>query len=305
MQRRGLLASNLTFVPSNVPQDPSLLRELLQAAWCTSFPPIPGVVPANRTPGCRCVASAYEGLVREAGNASGGASVVQVLGPFLVGLWFYFAGVTFLGGAGQRGRPPAVRGPGVPVLGPAARRAEPVVRGHVHDARPGPRALRQRRAAARRAGVHPLVHAVVERLHDQAHARRGGGRALRAVLLPGRGRQLAQRGGRGRVPVLPPDHAGRGADHPRRQGLRRPEPAHHVPPDQPAAHPVRPRHPAGRRGPRAGPLGGGQLRRVRGPARPDAAGFSCFGLPSCSGFPVSGLPSCSGFLVFGLPCCSC
>jgi hypothetical protein len=30
------------------------------------------------------VASAYEGLVREAGNASGGASVVQVLGLFLV-----------------------------------------------------------------------------------------------------------------------------------------------------------------------------------------------------------------------------
>jgi hypothetical protein len=94
MQRRGLLASNLTFVPSNVPQDPSLLRELLQAAWCTSFPPIPGVVPANRTPGCRCVASAYEGLVREAGNASGGASVVQVLGLF----WFYFAGGRDLSG---------------------------------------------------------------------------------------------------------------------------------------------------------------------------------------------------------------
>jgi hypothetical protein len=39
--------------------DPSLLREVLLLAWCTTGPPVPGVLPADRAPGCRCIADVY------------------------------------------------------------------------------------------------------------------------------------------------------------------------------------------------------------------------------------------------------
>ena len=61
MRDRGLLSEPLAalFKPVTGP-DPSLLHRLLQASWCSGGPPLAGsVMPANRTPGCKCIADAY------------------------------------------------------------------------------------------------------------------------------------------------------------------------------------------------------------------------------------------------------
>ena len=79
LERRGLIA---VAVPPNVTvaADPSMLHELLLLAWCTTGPPIPGVLPANRAPGCRCVADVYLDFINETLPArnSSNLTVVQV-----------------------------------------------------------------------------------------------------------------------------------------------------------------------------------------------------------------------------------
>jgi len=64
MQRRGLIAG-FNYTASSGAADPSMLRELMVRSWCSSYPGLPGVLPAQRTPGCRCISSAYVLLVME------------------------------------------------------------------------------------------------------------------------------------------------------------------------------------------------------------------------------------------------
>lgn len=79
LQRRGLV-SNYSFA-APVSRDPSLLRQLMRDAWCSSGVYRAGELPANRTPGCQCIAEAYLDLVRSTlqGNETN-LSVVTV--PF-------------------------------------------------------------------------------------------------------------------------------------------------------------------------------------------------------------------------------
>lgn len=73
LEDRGLLSASVValFKPVSAP-DPSLLHRLMQASWCSSDPFLPGKLPANRTPGCRCIADAYLDLIGSTlpGNAS-------------------------------------------------------------------------------------------------------------------------------------------------------------------------------------------------------------------------------------------
>lgn len=73
LENRGLLSASVValFKPVSAP-DPSLLHRLMQASWCSSDPFLPGKLPANRTPGCRCIADAYLDLIGSTlpGNAS-------------------------------------------------------------------------------------------------------------------------------------------------------------------------------------------------------------------------------------------
>lgn len=62
LERRGLIpkggVAQMAKNVSSVNDDPSLLRRLLRLAWCTSWPGTTAL-PADRTPGCRCIANAY------------------------------------------------------------------------------------------------------------------------------------------------------------------------------------------------------------------------------------------------------
>jgi hypothetical protein len=62
LERRGL-----PVLPYNLSQQasPSLLYQLMLVSWCSSGPPRASVLPALRTPGCRCIADAYLALVQE------------------------------------------------------------------------------------------------------------------------------------------------------------------------------------------------------------------------------------------------
>jgi hypothetical protein len=42
-----------------------LLKVLMRVSWCSSGPPIPKTLPANRTPGCKCISDAYLTFVKE------------------------------------------------------------------------------------------------------------------------------------------------------------------------------------------------------------------------------------------------
>lgn len=64
--RRGLISSTSGYVPYE-PYNPSLLRQLMRFSWCsTGLPPGGYDVPANRTPGCQCIADAYVDFVQSA-----------------------------------------------------------------------------------------------------------------------------------------------------------------------------------------------------------------------------------------------
>lgn len=79
--RRGLMPGSAlaAFQTINPASDPSLLRRLMVASWCSSGRAIPNVLPAQRTPGCQCIADAYLDLVKSTLPASVNAStVVQV-----------------------------------------------------------------------------------------------------------------------------------------------------------------------------------------------------------------------------------
>lgn len=77
LQRRGLIAGFNYTASSGV--DPSMLRELMVRSWCSSYPGLPGVLPAQRTPGCRCISNAYVLLVMETRPANAtNATIVQV-----------------------------------------------------------------------------------------------------------------------------------------------------------------------------------------------------------------------------------
>ena len=64
--RRGLLPGDALarFQAVSPASDPSLLHRVMVASWCSSGRPIPNVLPAQRTPGCQCIADAYLDLVR-------------------------------------------------------------------------------------------------------------------------------------------------------------------------------------------------------------------------------------------------
>jgi len=81
LERRGLItaeqlrvaSANATFLAN----DTSLLRRVLRLAWCTAWPGV-GSLPADRAPGCRCIANAYLDFVNLTGRpASGVAQVPQ------------------------------------------------------------------------------------------------------------------------------------------------------------------------------------------------------------------------------------
>ena len=79
LQRRGLIgAFNFS---ASVGRDPNMLHELMVLSWCSSYPPTPGVLPALRTPGCRCISSAYAGLVQETQPANATNSTVVLVAP--------------------------------------------------------------------------------------------------------------------------------------------------------------------------------------------------------------------------------
>ena len=62
--RRGLMPASVLALPvMNVSADPSILRRIMTASWCSSGRAIPNVLPARRTPGCQCIADAYLDLV--------------------------------------------------------------------------------------------------------------------------------------------------------------------------------------------------------------------------------------------------
>lgn len=64
LERRGLLAGNFNYsLVAGDQEDPSLLRQLMRVSWCSSWPGLPGRVPAERTPGCKCIADAYQDFV--------------------------------------------------------------------------------------------------------------------------------------------------------------------------------------------------------------------------------------------------
>lgn len=83
--RRGLMAGDALarFQTVNPASDPSLLHRLMVASWCSSGRPIPGVLPAQRTPGCQCIADAYLDLVKSTLPAN--VSDLTVIGYSQVG----------------------------------------------------------------------------------------------------------------------------------------------------------------------------------------------------------------------------
>ena len=66
LQRRGIRLARRAG-PSNVTRadNPSLLHRLMALSWCSTGERIPNTLPANRAPGCRCIADAYLALVNE------------------------------------------------------------------------------------------------------------------------------------------------------------------------------------------------------------------------------------------------
>ena len=79
--RRGLLPSSaLTNLQPYVwTVNSSLLQRVMSMSWCSSGRAIPNVLPAQRTPGCQCIADAYLDLVRSTVPAFVNSStVVQV-----------------------------------------------------------------------------------------------------------------------------------------------------------------------------------------------------------------------------------
>lgn len=83
LERRGLITpEQLAMQPRNmssVQDDPSLLRRVLRLAWCTSWPNT-SLLPADKTPGCRCIADAYLRLVNVSGRPASG--FVNVSAPW-------------------------------------------------------------------------------------------------------------------------------------------------------------------------------------------------------------------------------
>ncbi len=79
LERRGLISGEqLRLVAPNVSSvsaDPSLLRRVLRLGWCTSWPGT-SRLPADRTPGCRCIANAYLEYVNFTGRPGSGVAVV-------------------------------------------------------------------------------------------------------------------------------------------------------------------------------------------------------------------------------------
>ena len=66
MQRRGLLSSaQLSSISINSTVSTSLLERLMLMSWCSSGVSLPGVIPALRTSGCKCIADVYQSLINE------------------------------------------------------------------------------------------------------------------------------------------------------------------------------------------------------------------------------------------------
>lgn len=82
LERRGLISSDaLALMARNVSMvadDPSLLRRVLRLAWCTAWPGTTAL-PADRTPGCRCIANAYLDFVNVTGRPANGTVNVSGL----------------------------------------------------------------------------------------------------------------------------------------------------------------------------------------------------------------------------------
>lgn len=79
--RRGLMPSSVLGQFRNIDPaaEPSLLKRVMLASWCSSGVAIPNVLPARRTPGCQCIADAYLEFVGSTRPAGANAStVVQV-----------------------------------------------------------------------------------------------------------------------------------------------------------------------------------------------------------------------------------
>jgi hypothetical protein len=58
LERRGLVVWQ-PYTLSKVSDSPSLLYRLMLLSWCSSGPPQAGILPAGRTPGCKCIADTY------------------------------------------------------------------------------------------------------------------------------------------------------------------------------------------------------------------------------------------------------
>lgn len=63
MRRRGLISA-YNFTDPSLAIEPSLLRQLMRQSWCSTGASQAGTFPANRTPGCQCIAQAYLDFVR-------------------------------------------------------------------------------------------------------------------------------------------------------------------------------------------------------------------------------------------------
>ena len=85
LQARGLVNQSYldAYTVADASQDPSLLHRVMVASWCSSGVPIPGTIPARRTPGCSCIADSYLALVTE--TLPAGASNLTAIGSELRG----------------------------------------------------------------------------------------------------------------------------------------------------------------------------------------------------------------------------
>ena len=85
LRARGLVEQSFldAYTVADPSQDPSLLHRVMVASWCSSGVPIPGKIPARRTPGCSCIADSYLALVAE--TLPAGAGNLTVVGFELQG----------------------------------------------------------------------------------------------------------------------------------------------------------------------------------------------------------------------------
>jgi hypothetical protein len=79
-ERRGLISASWLVLrkaglQTNWTLERSLLKRVMMASWCSSGPGIRDTLPADRTPGCRCIADAYLEFVNTSRPGSGVAVV--------------------------------------------------------------------------------------------------------------------------------------------------------------------------------------------------------------------------------------